>query len=354
MGCENALISNIAVCRSKNCSVDTCLDYNRNVALGKCVVEKACFKSENAYDEKATVLKCRNCNDNCPEILSPQIITSPIELSDDGGVNLVYSEFSGYTAVTPPGYITIDLGHSTQVQTIQFLLWDNRGNAKVEACDIGYHYRLLVSDYKDRLVYNETIQRVCPQNASDHVEWTVLHDTLRLRYNGWQVFHLDKPLHCRYIRLHLVANSDDELACNVVRLEAYSKRLVGYTYNYLPTFEKLISTEDSVEVIKGNKNHQSIRHNPIIKFPIELDKQFSKSIEDAHSRGNKKLEKQMRFLQKDVKSLIAELSIYDNRITKINDKIFKNTNRILHTNSILKIAAIAIGVIGLVVSFIMK
>lgn len=358
MGCANKKCvnktRNFSVCHKyKDLNDCDCDDYNRNIAAGKSVLEPECRYSENSFQESKAHLKCYTCdNKSCDKVLSPKILTSPIKFEKDGHIDLRYSEFSGFTAVIPPGYITIDLEQVREVQTIQFLLWDNLGNGKNEACDVVCRYRLLASDYDGDLKYDEASRNVMPVDGNGSVVWTVLYDTLRHGYNGWQVFNLDRPMHFRYLRLHLLSNSANDMPCNVVRLEAYSRRLVGYRYRQMPAFEALIETEDSSKAVKS-VGRRSIRYNSFIKFPVELRHLLEQQIVAARSVGQLQLVEKMSLLCSDLRQIIEEMSVYDKRVTQINDRIFKNTNKILQRSNMLKLISIFLGIVGLILNFVL-
>lgn len=346
---------NFSVCHKCDSLYDgngcNCGDYNRNIAAGKPVVESECVYSETSFNEKTASLKCYTCENNrqCDKVLSPRILTAPIEFDDDR-ICLRYSEFSGFAAVIPPGYITVDLEKVTEVQTIQFLLWDNLGNGKNEACDVVCRYRLLASDYEGDLEYDVQSRDVKPKDGGS-VRWTVLYDTLRHGYNGWQVFNLDKPERFRYIRLHMMSNSVADMPCNIVKLEAYSRKLVGYRYGHIPSFEALIETEDSSKVMKTD-GLQNIKYNSFIIFPKKLHELLGCQIEETRRRGQKQLAARMSFLKNDLNRIINDMSVYDRHVMQINDRIFKNTDKILQRSNVLKLVSILIGVISLILNFV--
>ncbi len=335
---------NISVC-NHYCSRDEqmqCIHHNHNLALNKSILEEACDQSEKQYRKEASFIKCdkAHCPNHadCTKVLSPTIA-----LSDQP---LKYSEFSGYTSVISPNYITIDLHELTDVQVIQFLLWDNRGNDKQEACRREHHYRILISDYAGDLICDSQGNTIPNNNDREGLVWTVLYDSLRTGYHGWQVFNLSEAKKMRYIKLHFLSNSDHKI-CNLVRFEAYAKPLVGHPYNFLPTFETTISTN----AITVNRK-SALHHNPINRFTKEVLNRLEENIKHQQEFGALDLANEIFLFKNELQSAIDELDIYESRLSEVKQGIFKNTDKILYRAQIIKYASIALGIIGFLFNFI--
>lgn len=376
---------NKAICDLK-CSINkrTCPDYNRNLILAErgeqglplLVLERPCSRvwddgtsyNEERYDGSMQTIRCKDCPEvgSCRRILSPKLVTSPF-LDARGQSELEYSEFSGCTVVVAPNYLTFDLKQNNPgaeslyaVQTIQFLLWDNRGCDKREACDVKINYRLLVSDYTGDLHCNEADEVVAVDGGEVH--WQVLYDTLREGQNGWQVFHLNRPMQIRYIRLHLISSTDEKRRCNIVRLGAYSQPLIGYPYyNYLPHLERTIELPDSFAGVPCEKEDPSeLADNPITKFPEELRRQI-----DARRAEKEQLlprssfrymeELQIELLKDfaaDLDIAIRELKQHDRRVSRVKRRVYGNTNKIMRKSKFIKWASIGVTAFGLLVAII--
>lgn len=335
---------NISVC-NHSCNKEErtqCAGYNRNLALHKSILEEACEKSETRYNKEDDYIQCDkdHCENhaNCTKVFSPAIALCNQPLK--------YSEFSGYTSVISPNYITIDLHKLVDVQVIQFLLWDNRGNDKQEACSREHHYRILISEYEGDLVCDSQGNTIPKENNEAGLVWSVLYDSLRTGYNGWQVFNLSKAKKMRYIKLHFLSNSDHKI-CNLVRFEAYAKPLIGYPYNFLPTFETTIST-DSTTVNRKSALH----HNPINKFTKEVLARLEHNIKHQQEFGALDLANEIFLFKNELKSAIDELDVYESRLSEVKQGIFKNTDKILRRAQIIKYASIALGIIGFLFNFI--
>lgn len=386
---------NNAVCELR-CGTEKrrCADYNRNLLLAErddrglplLVLEPSCPRrwpedhpygrgrsyNEEQYDDRVDIIRCKECPEvgHCRRILSPKLVTSPL-VDERGRYTLNYSEFSGCTTVIAPNTLTFDLRQNSPaaqrlhpVQTIQFLLWDNRGCDKREACDVAVRYRLLVSDFEGDLVCNEQTDELLPADGGA-VRWRVLYDTLRESHNGWQVFHLDRPLPIRYIRLHFISSSDECRRCNIVRLGAYSKRLGGYPhYNYLPTLERLIvlPAADDAKPKEDAKTGKELRptdaDDSIAKFPRALLEQIR--LHEAQKRRGlgtasyPSLEKiQIRLLAdfaKDLEIVIEDLRQHDKHVARVKSDIFRNIRRSLRNADLIKAWSIAMTVIGLLIA----
>lgn len=374
---------NKAICDLK-CSINkrTCPDYNRNLMLAErndnglplFVVERPCPRcwedgrsyNEEQYDPTIQLIRCKECPEvrNCRRVLSPKMVTSPF-LNEKGIPKLEYSEFSGCTTVVAPNYLTFDLKGSNNndaslytVQTIQFLIWDNRGCDKREACDIKVGYRLLVSDYAGDLHCNEQDEVVATDGST--VRWQVLYDTLRDGYNGWQVFHLDRPMQIRYIRLHLISSDDEQRRCNIVRLGAYSQPLIGYPYyNYLPVLERTIEVPEM-----ESQQHPTATppadplSNSITKFPEELRRQIElhrseKEQALAHSSFRYMEELQIELLKDfaaDLEIAIKELHQHDKRVSRVKQRVYGNTHKIMQKSKVIKYASISVTLLGLIIA----
>lgn len=396
---------NKAIC-DLNCRCDkrSCPDYNRNLMLAErsdaglpmFLLEQPCpmvwpegtpfagrSYNEERYDPAIDRIRCRECPEraSCRRILSPKIVTSPL-VDEQGRYALDYSEFSGCTTLLAPNYLTFDLKQNDprgtglhRVQTIQFLLWDNRGCDKREACDIAIRYRLLVSDFDGDLSYDAQGRLAAADGRP--VRWHVLFDTLRESYNGWQVFHLEQPVRIRYIRLHFVSSTDESRRCNIVRFGAYSKRLVGYPYyNYLPTLERSLEApaalrdpaaapEDAMPGAKGEaaKAKGKATADPatassIAKFPEALQAKINekrKEAEEAIVRSPyPELEvikaELLKDFSTDLEIAIGELQQHDRHVYRVKHKIFRRTTDLLHNSARLKFISIGLTVIGVLLA----
>lgn len=309
----------------------SCAGYNK--VLKAKILEPACTitgYNETAYDPAQNWIRCKECNfrATCRKVLSPHMANAP--LLDADGHYRKYSEFSGCTVLHAPNYLTFDLQRTQDVQTIQFLLWDNRGNDKDEACDAYVHYRLLVSSHDTDLSYDPETNTLKESNGNPaSVHWQVLYDTLRQGYNGWQVFHLDQPLKVRYVRLHLISNSDENRRCNIVRFGAYGKQLIGFElYQHLPTLVRTLytasSTPNTEEELKIDLNDDTIA-----KFPKELHNLVQRELSNKRSTQSKKYISLLTNLHNELNIIISELQQHDKRILLAKNEIHKNTHNIL-------------------------
>lgn len=232
-GCKQNKEGNIGMCQlCYEGKRSECTYYNRNLALSKPVLGERCPLSEDTADMRKYLIDCKY--DTCNACINPVQLTDG-NASGFDGIDYAkgYSEFSGFCGVIYPGYITVDLEKEQDVSTIQFLLWDNRGNDKKEASKSRYHYRLLYAkDSSDA--------------SKAPIEWFVAYDMIRGVEPGWQVFHFKKPVRMRYIRIHAISTTSKGWHIfRVVQLEAYRYPLVGYKYNYLPSFVWTIKNDDS-------------------------------------------------------------------------------------------------------------
>lgn len=383
---------NKAICDLK-CPRDKreCPDYNRNLmhserseaGLPLFVVEPSCPKvwpegtpragrsyNEECYDDTVDVIRCKSCEQriDCRRVLSPKIVTSPL-VDARGRYDLNYSEFSGCTTVVAPNFLTFDLKRNDArgtalpvVRTIQFLLWDNRGCDKREACDVAIRYRLLVSDFAGDLVADEASGRVVPSDGAP-IRWHVLFDTLRESYNGWQVFHFEQPVRIRYIRLHVVSSSDEMRRCNIVRLGAYSKKLVGYPfYNYLPTLERTVEAPAALRAetsADGTRTAEdaAMAHS-IAKFPEALHAKILEKRREAEAAlasspypGLEEIKVELlRDFSTDLEIAIGELRQHDRHVYRVKHRIFRKTNDLLRNSNRLKRFSIGATVFGLVIA----
>ena len=376
---------NKAICDLK-CRINkrSCPDYNRNLILAErddnglplLVLERPCPRSwkdgrsynEEHYDPAAQEIRCKECPEvqSCRRVLSPKMVTSPF-LNEKGQPELQYSEFSGCTVVVAPNYLTFDLKQNNPgaeslyaVQTIQFLLWDNRGCDKREACDVTINYRLMVSDHEGDLCCNERDEVVSADGSE--VRWQVLYDTLREGQNGWQVFHLNRPMRIRYIRLHLISSGDEKRRCNIVRLGAYSQPLVGYPYyNYLPHLERVIELPEPLAIGPATPcESQEVVENPITKFPEELRRQIEARRSEkeqllARSSFPYMEELQIELLKDfaaDLDIAIRDLRQHDRRVSRVKQRVYGNTNKIMRKSKFIKWASISVTALGLLIAII--
>lgn len=332
MNCNNSEL-NKAFCHK--CviykKVQDCKEYNK--VLPAKILEPACHKvgyNETAYNPDSNSIRCKDCDERsvCRRVLSPYLANAP--LLDANGRYRKYSEFSGCTVVHAPNYLTFDLQNVQDVQTIQFLLWDNRGNNKDEACDTCVHYRLLVSSHASDLTYNLETSTLSESDGSPaSVCWQVLYDTLRHGYNGWQVFHLDQPIKVRYVRLHLISNSEENKRCSIVRFGAYRKQLIGFElYQHLPTLVRTlytaVSTPNAEEELKID-----LHDDTIAKFPKELRNLVQQELGNKRGTQSKKYVSLLNNLNNELNIIISELQQHDKRILLAKNEIHKNTHNIL-------------------------
>lgn len=323
---------NLAICNTCH-EKNSCSERNINLMISGSVLEPECNKSSNVYESTADRIKCKECDNrmNCQHVLDSKIAI--------GNSGLNYSEFSGYTTIVSPGYYTVDLRELKDVKTIQFLLWDNRGNDKKEPCNRKHYYRLLVSNYNKDLKYeDENIQM-------SNISWYVLYDSLKFGNNGWQIFHLDKMMKIRYIRLHFLYNSD-HMFCNLVRFEAYPKQLVGYNYNFLPTFETYITNPEYVE--KKYNINTNINYNSTTMFMSELLRKLDKKIEDNKTDGSYDLMRELQLLRNDLQNVNGELIIYDKRLEARMEQIFHGINTIFKKSENIRLMAIVTAILGII------
>lgn len=353
MSCEKNKTGNVAICHTCDSNKDkNCENYNCNVALNKVILEKKCDKSEEEYHPESIVIKCRkDGKDRCEEYTTCTKVLSPKMAVKDR--KLEYSEYSGYTSVLSPNYITLDLGEVIYIQTIQFLLWDNRGyNNKRDYCNREHHYRLLISDYSEDLECDDSgnIRRVGNNNdQSKPLTWKVVYDSLRVGYNGWQVFNFSEKAKVRYIRLHMLSNSDGQRN-NLVRIEAYKDKLEGYEYNFLPTFETVIHLNYSTKNIfnsqeianKRNKmwldnsvnwikskfsyNPEYINQDPINELTKAISKHLEEQIANYNDRGSTELAAELMLFNNDLNLAIKELELYEDQVIEMKNNVFHNAN----------------------------
>lgn len=361
-----------------------CRAYNRNLfrthhmsneEMPLIILERNCPKliddhrpyNEVNYDKAFNFIRCKECaerkrNNHCRYVLSPKISTALI--SD----TIRYSEFSGCTTVVAPNNLTFDLKMSNageqslfDVRAIQFLLWDNRGNDKREICDVKVRYRLLVSDYAGDLAADENGE-VVPTDKGQTVRWQVLYDTLRSGQNGWQVFHLERTVRIRYIRLHLISSDDEDNRCNIVRLGAYAHELVGYPYyNFLPTLEKQIEVPDEMAVeAAAEKPVDEIKGAPntAAKFPIALQATINdrrNEIVEIYTKRRVKMDTASRVATELMKNLVDDLGIvindlklHDRRVEKVTSEIHRKLNRQLRWQSGLSVISIGLLILAFI------
>lgn len=309
-----------------------CDEYNK--VLPAKILEPACLKAgynETAYNPNSNRIRCKDCDERgeCRRVLSPHMATAP--LLDANGHYRKYSEFSGCTVIHAPNYLTFDLQCVQDVQTIQFLLWDNRGNDKDEACDACVHYRLLVSSHATELRYDSETGALAEADGNPaSVRWQVLYDTLRHGYNGWQVFHLDQPLKVRYVRLHLISNSDEHKRCNIVRFGAYRKQLIGFElYQHLPTLVRTLYTAPSTPNAEEEELKIDQNNDTIAKFPKELRNLVQRELSNKRGTQSRKYIGLLNNLHNELNIIISELQQHDKRILLAKNEIHKNTHNIL-------------------------
>lgn len=238
-GCKYNKEGNVGMCQQcRDEKRSECTYYNRNLALSKRVLGEKCPQSEETADMRRYRFDCKY--DTCKACINPTQLTDGNSSGFDGkNYATGYSEFSGFCGVIYPGYITVDLEKEQDVSTIQFLLWDNRGNDKKEASKSRYHYRLLYA----KEGFGE---------SKESTEWFVVYDMIRGVEPGWQVFHFKKPVRMRYVRIHAISTTSKGWHIfRVVQLEVYRYPLIGYKYNYLPSFVWTIKDDDSG--VKANK-----------------------------------------------------------------------------------------------------
>ena len=358
-----------------------CTKYNRNIILDEyklIVLENPCPRkdvddhsfNEGCYNPKNSKIRCKTCSQKrtCPFVLSPKMVTSPFVREEDNARHYKlrnYSEFSGCTTMHAPGYLTIDIkknhaesGALFPVQTIQFLLWDNRGCDKREACDVAVRYRLLVSACEHDLVCDETTNRI---KNEDSVQWIVLHDTLRNAYNGWQVFHLKEPIRIRYIRIHFVSSSDEDNRCNIVRIGAYSNLLVGYPYyESLPTLTRTLDVTMPDNKTENNAPSDTTAapvrretENSIAQFPVNLKMLINEQLKaERNSKvSSPELCNSLQNLEKDLDILIKDLYQYDDRISLVKNKIISQTKNIISYSDKITLTSFLWSVISIVTIF---
>lgn len=332
---NNKELSKVICHKQCHGSYGVCTEYNR--LLPAEVIETACDKkdadgkdfNETDYNPASNRIRCKECPDHptCRRVLSPHLVNAL--LLNPNGEYRKYSEFSGCTVVHAPGYITFDLKALQKVQTLQFLLWDNRGNDKDEACDACIHYRLLVSDYAGDLQsqHGQLLENGEPVS----VRWRVLYDTLHHSYNGWQVFHLDQPLSIRYVRIHFVSTSDENRRCNIVRFGAYGKLLIGFElYQHLPTLVRTLCVAPTSKAIGEETLDVDLNNDTIAKFPKELLRIVQHKLSDDSTEvSTEQFDQLLQNLANELNVIISELQQHDQRILLAKNEIHKNTRDIL-------------------------
>lgn len=365
---------NVAICNTCDKKGHNCENYNRNVALNKVILEKPCEKSETKYNPEAIVIKCKK--DKCEEYATCKKVLSPKMAVNDRP--LEYSEYSGYTSVLSPNYITLDLGEITEIQTIQFLLWDNRGyNNKRDYCDREHHYRLLISDYPEDLECDDS-GNIHPKRTDNDSQikplaWKVVYDSLRIGYNGWQVFNFSEKAKIRYIRLHMISNTDGKRN-NLVRIEAYKEKLEGYEYNFLPTFETVIhlnyrnrnisKTQDvtnkcylrwlnkSVNWFKSifTYNPEYIDQDPINKLTKAISKHLDNQVANFNGLGSTELATELMLFNNDLNFAVKELELYEDQVIEMKNRVFHNANTKFKISNRIKWFAIFASIICSIIS----
>ena len=202
------------------------------------------------------------------QMTSPEIVTN--------GVVTDYAIDKGFAWFVWPGTLTVDLGEPIILKGIRFLLWDNLGKPENARSPREYQYRLLVSD--------------------DRQKWTVLYDTSRHGYNGWQGFQIPNGVRARYIRLHGLTNTANE-QFHVVELEAYDDQLPTMDVDYV--LWRPVAPEDTANTEIGEGVELTKRLGDIV------DKLEHEILADQHLRIEpfQKLFDQLRFYVGDLSAI---------------------------------------------------
>lgn len=311
-----------------------------NLIYGAKVLEPACEYSALAGEKDSTKMRVA-CSPLCPEYGKCNHVFCPSACIGKPGETLRYSEFSGYSAVSPPNCITFDLGARKSIGAIHFLLWDNRGNGKTEICSQACHYRILICDDSGKdleLKYDAASGECMPSDGKSGVRWKVIYDTLRNSYNGWQLFRLSKNLTTRYIRIHFLASSKG-VSCKLVRFEAYARFPSNYEHNFIPTFIK------EIDIPQPRKRRWPIigsivdsnRHYVITSFTRELVSQLDQFIK--RNPDKTELLSQVSLLRGDIVSVTGDLEPYEKRI---NDHIFTKASRLFTIGNIVSACALVL------------
>jgi len=308
-------------------------EKNPNIALGRPVLEAACPHS----DKKADINKRAGiCTENgCAACLHPVQLTDGNAGGYDGNPTKGYSEFSGFCGVIYPGYVTVDLGAETEVSTVQFLLWDNRGNDKKESPKTRYSYRLLYAE--DSGVTND----------GEPAVWHVAYDMIRGIEPGWQVFHFVRPVRMRYIRIHAISSTSSGWhVFRIVQIEAYRHLLERYDYNYIPSFVwKIISDPPRTDASQRNSGRIDRYYKLTGFFDIIIRKisERAEALVDDYLGRTK-----LRILQNDMELVQQELRQHEACINEQIGRLLYGTNAYFKYSTTITLISMFLLVISII------
>lgn len=302
---------------------------NPNLAKGKGVVEEICWIKNVSSEGKAynACSKCEMC-EVCNKVHNARVDDEKIINLTDGETRK-YDEFSGYMSVIAPGTITVDLEKVEAVQTIQILLWDNCGYEKTENCNRLYQYRLLVSE--------------------DCKNWTVLFDTYKDGYCGWQVFDLSSPMSMRYIRFHaLTVNDKTPPPFMLVALEAYAKEPQKYD-ELMATLNVDLNVEPIQAKDKGSDTRlNEISHHKLSNYFLAVKKKLDGVCETLKVNRMVGLAKATQTLKESIDAIMAEVVAYEKEVGEIKDKILGKANEEVVQNRKLEMVNAITFILGIV------
>ncbi|MFH0760607.1 MAG: discoidin domain-containing protein [Bacteroidota bacterium] len=127
-------------------------------------------------------------------VLEKESWTNSESLTDGNATD--YNGKIGFGYTSYPNYCTLDLEETKDIEFIRILLWDKDTR--------NYKYRLLTS--VDRNI------------------WEVHFDTENFGTRGWQNFEFPDKIKIRYIRIHCLWNSMNQLF-HIVQIEAYEDKI---------------------------------------------------------------------------------------------------------------------------------
>ncbi len=286
---------------------------NLNLALGKNIIEKVCYKP-NLNAQGLPLMACRECKEreSCCKVHNPSGEgTCPLT---DGNVTN-YNEFEGYLSVIAPATITLDLEKVEKVQTIQFLLWDNCGGEKSENCNRKYQYRLLTS--------------------ADGRQWRVLFDTFREGYCGWQRFDLSSPLDMRYIRFHaLTINERTPPPFMLVQMEAYAREPEHYNYRFMPTLHTDINVDNVAQ--KRLDTLDQVTPHKLSRFFKSMVDNLADDVKECEAKGRNELKEQLDHLIQAMNSIQHDVVDYEDGVDEIKSKILHKTDDEISKSKVLE------------------
>lgn len=228
------------------------------------------------------------------------------EKSTDGDFSN-YNANSGYTKAHWPCYYTIDLGDTSEIDTIQFLLYDKD--------DREHKYRLLTS--------------------TDNNKWYVHYDTGSDGFNGWQCFRFENKIKAKYVRLHALYGSKVP-SFHIIEFQVFDET-PNNSYIVIKNEHVLPSDNSSKPTETGDGISISKKIFGLINELKKIVEKYKDQLNTAYLEG----------AITELSTRLADVDKIEKGAASIRREIVNPISKRIETSNILQWISIVFGLVGL-------